>query len=792
MPINPNNSMNPGSSSSDDLSQYRQVYIDECEEELDALVDAILKLEGDPRNADALNKAFRMLHSLKGSSGMMGFEVIGSLAHELEDRFERYRSGADVVDRETTTLMLQCVDFFKTFIGRLRGGDATEGDASSLSQRLRELDARRNSVSQPRSIGGGTPSVALGVSIGGGIRVKIRFRPGLQLADLKARLIVTRLSAIGEVIACEPSVDDIQSFEDLPLFSLTILTDREIEQVRRIASVDGVEAVEIVGEPSAAPPRATAGPLRAGDSGLAASEVRTAPAARESIQAEVVRRQDLSIALERTSVTKEIAAEHQAPDERSQVSETLRIGIDRLDHLMNLTGELVVANARFAQITAAMSPIFRKPAVFGKSKDLTQRIRRRFDWVREHLSEEVRGMGGWNQIFEGLDDELEGLDGQSSLWSEGHQRFSEISEAIDQLTRVSKNLQRGVLNTRMVPIGPLFNRFKRVVRDLSVERRKQVQLAISGEKTELDKRMIDALGDPLLHLVRNSIDHGIETPDERRAANKPEAGTIVLEAAHRGNNVLITVRDDGAGIDVDRVRARILEQGLASEAQLREMSEQQIIDHIWQPGFSTARQITEVSGRGVGMDIVRNSIADLSGTIDVATARGLGTVFTIRMPLTLAIIHSLLIRFRDDCFSIPIDDVRMIVSVPPDQVHAVQRHSTIDVRGELIPLVRMDGIFEWNGSPAARENQSPSSQNGAAGATINVVVLQSRGKTLGLCVDALVGRGDVVIKPLAENFLPVRGLSGASIMGDGAVCLMLDSTAMIELAAERSLARAAK
>jgi two-component system chemotaxis sensor kinase CheA len=221
------------------------------------------------------------------------------------------------------------------------------------------------------------------------------------------------------------------------------------------------------------------------------------------------------------------------------------------------------------------------------------------------------------------------------------------------------------------------------------------------------------------------------------------------------------------------------------------MSEQQIIDHIWQPGFSTASQITEVSGRGVGMDIVRNSIADLSGTIDVATTRGSGTTFTIRMPLTLAIIHSLLIRFRDDCFSIPIDDVRMIVAVGPDQVHAVQRHSTIDVRGELIPLVRMDGIFEWNGFPGAGGKHSTSPQNGA-GATINVVVLQSRGKTIGLCVDALVGRGDVVIKPLAENFLPVRGLSGASIMGDGAVCLMLDSTTLIELAAERSLARTGK
>jgi len=780
MPINPNNSMNPGSSSSDDLSQYRQVYIDECDEELEALVEAILKLEGDPRDAEALNKAFRMLHSLKGSSGMMGFEVVGNLAHELEDRFEWYRSGADVLDRDTTTLILQCVDFFKAFIARLRTGATTEGDASPLSQRLRELDKRRASTAQsqppsrPADLAASEPSVA------GGVLVRIKFRAGLQLADLKARLIVARLSAIGEVIACDPPVDDIQSFEDLSLFSLTILTDRDIEHVRRIANVEGVEDVEIIGVPSNAPVAPASGPSHAGQSTRSPSEPQIPTV-------------DVGPSMSESPGSQELAAtaDHQAHAERSQVAETLRIGIDRLDHLMNLTGELVVANARFAQITDAMSPIFRKPAVFSKSKDLTQRIRRRFEWVRERLGEVVRDADGWNHVFDGLDDELEGLDAQSSLWSEGHQRFAEISEAIDQLTRVSKNLQRGVLNTRMVPIGPLFNRFNRVVRDLSVERGKPAQLAIAGEKTELDKRMIDALGDPLLHLVRNSIDHGIETPAERRAAGKPEMGTIVLEAAHRGNNVLITVRDDGAGIDVDRVRTRILKLGLASNTQLAEMSEQQIIDHIWRPGFSTAAQITDVSGRGVGMDIVRNSIASLSGAIDVATARGLGTTFTMRMPLTLAIIHSLLIRFREDCFSIPIDDVRVIVSVPPDQIHAVQRHSTIEVRGELIPLVRMDGIFEWNGPSGAGRDRGATAQNGGRAMT-NVVVLQSRGKTLGLCVDALVGRGDVVIKPLSENFLPIRGLSGASIMGDGAVCLMLDSTALIDLAAERSVARGAK
>ena len=216
----------------------------------------------------------------------------------------------------------------------------------------------------------------------------------------------------------------------------------------------------------------------------------------------------------------------------------------------------------------------------------------------------------------------------------------------------------------MVQVAPLFNRFRRVIRDLSQERNKRVQLVIHGEKTELDKRMIDELGDPLIHLVRNSIDHGLEPPDERVRMGKPEIGTISLEASHSGNNVFIRVRDDGAGINVERIRSRLLERGLVTKSALSELSEQQVVDFIWHPGFSTAEKVTDISGRGVGMDVVRNRILDLNGAIEVDSRPGEGTTFTLRLPLTLAIIRSLLVRFRDGVFSIPIDDVREIVSVP--------------------------------------------------------------------------------------------------------------------------------
>jgi two-component system chemotaxis sensor kinase CheA len=773
-----NDTNNPGDSSgsplSDEMAQYLQVYIDESNEELEALIEAILQLEIDPLNADALNRSFRMLHSLKGSSGMLGFDIAGNFAHELEDRFERYRSKLAVLDRDTTTLVLKCVDYFRGFLDRLKAGDHSQGDPSPLLDQLRELEHR--AIVPAAAIPNRTGPVRVvselpAMTISSGLKVLVTFRPGLQLADLKARLIVSKLSAIGEILSCEPPIDDGHSFDELPLFSLTLVTDRAIEEVRKIASVDGVTSVEIQGS------ELFAGRRENSPTTVVPSLLDSVPAEAPIQVSELPPREPM----EQSFPAASISTEADSVEAKGHVSDTLRVDIGRLDRLMNLTGELVVANARFAQIAAEMSPIFRRNEVVKKSKELTERLRGRFERIRSALTDashhQIR-----EDVFHGIDEELDGLDQQSEIWEEGHRHFSDMTEAVDQLTRVSKNLQRGVLNTRMVPIGPLFNRFKRVIRDLSVERRKKVHLTIQGEKTELDKRMIDALGDPLLHLVRNSIDHGLESADERAAAGKPDVGTISLEAAHRGNSVWITVRDDGGGVDAGKILARILSRGLATETQAREMTEQQIISHIWHPGFSTAESITEISGRGVGMDIVRNAISELSGTIDLVSTPGVGTTFTIRLPLTLAIIHSLIIRFRDDFFSIPIDDVREIVSVPRECIYTVHRQLVIDVRNELIPLVSMGRLFVWNDRFEEVAETEAAAQN--AGTSVNVVVLHSRGRTLGLKVDSLVGRADLVIKSLSDNFQPVRGLSGASILGDGTVCLMLDSASLIELASE--------
>jgi two-component system chemotaxis sensor kinase CheA len=321
------------------------------------------------------------------------------------------------------------------------------------------------------------------------------------------------------------------------------------------------------------------------------------------------------------------------------------------------------------------------------------------------------------------------------------------------------------------------------VRDIAIDLGKKVNLEIHGEKTELDKRMIDELGDPLVHLVRNAIDHGIEPAEVRVRRGKPETGTIRLEAAHSGNNVLISVRDDGEGINIEKVRQRIVERGLVAAAVAEGLSDREIIEYIWSPGFSTAEVVSDISGRGVGMDIVKTRISELNGTIDIEHAAGRGTTFIVRLPLTLAIIRSLLFRLRHGIFAVPIDNVREIVSVPVDRIVTVHGKQTFDVRGEFIPLVDIDEIFDWHTVQYRYPGDSEFAEDAGA-RRVNVVILHSGEKTMGLKVDELHGGQDIVIKSLAENFIHIRGLSGASILGDGSVCLLFDVGAAIALAAD--------
>lgn len=795
---------------SEDMAQYLPMYLDETAEQLDALVESLLVLEEHPTDADQLNEAFRLIHSIKGSSGMMGLDGVTVLTHKLENHFERLRSGLQELDQSSMGLILRCIDFLRECNQRLRQGEPL-GSAPALLEELGQLtsaephaaiavdkqpsptkskstdsagavDAHRPESAEPFA----SPLVSSAAERE--YLITIQFEAGLALADLKAEIIFTRLGEIGTARESWPARADIASVADSRSLQILLATERSASDVRAAVDIDGVELIEI--EAGGRGPIPLAPPEPSPPVAVPSSPVHDEPGAprRTSVIAENVAprasaRGEEDDSAEHAAAPRIVSAT-EAGDAKSKIVETVRVDIDRLDNLMNLTGELVVKNARFVQIARQMSPAFKKSGVGGRARAFGETVRRALVLMKSHAADDAdRRAVNWFEQFHELESEIDALEEQMRLWEESRRGFGEITEAIDQMTRISDGLQRGVLDTRMVPVAPLFNRFKRVVRDIAVELDKKVHLEISGENTELDKRMIDELGDPLVHLVRNAIDHGIEPADVRSRRGKPDAGTISLEAVHTGNNVFIKIRDDGGGIPVDKVRQRIVDRGLASEAVAQGLSEQEVIDYIWNPGFSTAEQVSDISGRGVGMDIVKTRISQLNGTIDIEHALGRGTTFTIRLPLTLAIIRSLLFRVRYGIFAVPIDNVREIVSVPIDQIVTIHGRQTFDVRGEFIPLVDIDDVFEWHSVPYDYEGYSQRVPE-AETKRVNVLILHSAEKTMGLKVDEPLGGQDIVIKSLAENFIHIRGLSGASILGDGSVCLLLDVGAAISLAVQ--------
>ncbi len=722
-------------------------------------------------------------------------------------------------------LVLRCIDFLRDCNARLRTGGQL-GSAAALLGELRTLEERDHSGATPaptRAVespqlevvapmtGTELASAVTSPDSDTGLRLTITFEPGLPLADLKARLIASRLAEFGQIRSTRPSENELETVDRLSQFELVIDSSRSREELRAAADVDGVSSIEFsqfpgraaAGEAAAVPPSAEDELSRPSLQQLSASpdaeepvpEISpvTVPAANAELPATSPSESQLTdgartvtaattpiaITLEQAtleeSTQEETKQEETAP--KDKVAETMRVDIGRLDNLMNLAGQLVINRARFVQVAEQLRPMVRKTNDVSRVRDFGENVRR----TVEQLQGRNGIQGDWAARIRELEEGLELLERQLQLWDTNRRCIAQVNEAVDQLTRVSDSLQRGVMETRMVPVAPLFNRFKRVVRDLAMERGKTVHLKLHGEKTELDKRMIDELADPLMHLVRNCVDHGLEKPDIRAKRGKPAAGTISLEARHSGNNIHIQVRDDGSGINIDAIKRRLMEQRILSQEALEGLSDAQVVEYIWHPGLSTAAVVTDISGRGVGMDVVKTRISSLNGTVEVESVPEQGTTFTIRLPLTLAIINSLLVRIHNVIFSLPIDDVREIVSVRPRDIVTIQGKQTFDVRGQFIPLMRIDDIFTWHELEQAQAIPEGKAVDGKNDDRIDVVVLQAGSRTLGLRVAELLGSQDIVIKSLAENLIPIRGLSGASILGDGTVCLMLDVGAVLDM-----------
>ena len=345
-------------------------------------------------------------------------------------------------------------------------------------------------------------------------------------------------------------------------------------------------------------------------------------------------------------------------------------------------------------------------------------------------------------------------------------RIAELTETLEQMDRVTTDLQNIVMKVRMVPVSQVFNRFPRMVRDVTKELNKEINLTIEGEETELDRTVIDEIGDPIMHLLRNSLDHGIEMPDVRVEKGKPRVGEVKLIARHEGNNVVIMVTDDGKGIDANVIRKKAVEKGLYTQEEVDRMDDQDAVRIIFLPGFSTADKISDISGRGVGMDVVRSKIEALSGHVDVETHVNEGSIFKIKLPLTLAIIQAMMVRVQDEMYAIPLGSIDSTISIQPEDIKTVQNREVIVLRGEIIPIIRME---ETLAVPHVKDWDE-----------IFVVVVHSGEAKAGLVVDKLIGQQEIVIKTLGNLFMGLKMFSGATVLGDGRIALILDVATMLQ------------
>jgi two-component system chemotaxis sensor kinase CheA len=728
--------------------KYLAIFLDETGESLDAL-SALLMVDGSP----PVDPLLALCHRVKGSAAAIGLRRAAKLTHAMEDLLHEIRESGAAVSETGKDALLQCVDALRIFLGDLRDGvsrtevltKAFGGLAYAWRTRTEKNvseTAKADSVTEPAALQltaserqyliSARPDQNLLIGL-------VRLEADLPLSDIKARLVYKRLQGVGELVVTTPSFSQLELLTEVDRLTFALAGAASEQQVLKALALDGVAATT----------------LERFDP--------TQPAAKGTVA---------STGEGASNPTPERVASSDGG--KSRPTETVRVDIDRLDHLMNLAGQLTISKARFSQIGDRLSGLTSRRRVQQSLADITAALERIVVEVDDSSSLTHAGgemASGIKGHVTQIQHDLEVVRADLTHFGKARILSNELGEAVHQLERISSDIQKSVMDTRMVPIGPLFDRFKRVVRDVTRGNGKEIQLVIRGEKTELDKRMIDELSDPLIHMVRNSADHGIEAPAVREANGKPRRGVVTLDAFHRGNRIVIQVRDDGKGLDAEKIRAKAVEKGLLSAADAQRLTQAQVFQLIWEPGFSTAEKVTEVSGRGMGMDIVRSKIEALNGAIELDSRPGEGTTITIKLPLTMAILPSLLTVIGDVVYAVPVESVVEIVRAKTADCATVHGVRTVQVRGRVISLVELSDIF-GSGTPVRRERAGD----------VTVVIVGADGDELGLAVDDLIGEEDVVIKSLAENYRNIGGLAGASILGDGRVSLILDVAALITFA----------
>jgi two-component system chemotaxis sensor kinase CheA len=689
------------------MDPHKDIYRQEAHEILVELEEALLALEETPDDVELIDRVFRALHTIKGSGAMFGFDDIAAFTHEVETVFDLIREGEMSVSRELISLSLSSRDYILELLDGDSEGTGDEEKARALIAAIKELAPREDTSGEadgaafcPEGEKGADP-----VS-GGMTTYRIRFRPGRDILKTGANpvLLLDELSDLGEasitVLTDEvPMLDELDPESCCISWDIILTTDQDENTIRDVFIFVEDECQIDIREIDA----------------LAGSET--------DIEEEYKKLGEILV--DRGDVSSEILTEVLGGQQR--------IG-ERL-----VAAKAVASGA--VESAAAEQAHVRKIRKERKKTIAASSIRvdaARIDVLVDLVGEMVTVQARLSQ-------------------KAGSQEDPDLIMIAEEVERLVAELRDSTMGIRMLPIGTTFGIFNRLVRDLNQELGKDVTLVMDGSETELDKTVIDQLKDPLVHIIRNSIDHGIEAPDVRTAAGKPPGGRVHLSATHSGANVLITVSDDGAGLDPDAIFQRAVEKGLVDDD--ARLSEPEIFNLIYSPGFSTAREVTGVSGRGVGMDVVKRSIETLRGGIEVESRQGKGTKITLKLPLTLAIIDGLMVKVGNGVFILPLSAVEECVGCTREEVERARDRRIMDIRGEVVPYLRLHEIFDMEGDTAGSEQ---------------VVVVEVGKERIGLGVDQVVGHHQTVIKSLGRIYHDVKGTSGATILGDGTVALVLD------------------
>ncbi|MUU60047.1 hybrid sensor histidine kinase/response regulator [Helicobacter pylori] len=654
----------------DDLQEIMEDFLIEAFEMNEQLDQDLVELEHNPEDLDLLNRIFRVAHTIKGSSSFLNLNILTHLTHNMEDVLNRARKGEIKITPDIMDVVLRSIDLMKTLLVTIRdtGSDTNNGKENEIEEAVKQLQAITSQNLEGAKETSGTKETPQKEN-----KEEIKGEAKEENKENKAKSPTAENTSSDNPLADEPDLDYTNmSAEEVEAEIERLLNKRQEADKERRAQKK---------QEDQAKPKQEVTPTK---------ETPKAPKTETKAKA------------------KTDTEENKAPS--IGVEQTVRVDVRRLDHLMNLIGELVL---------------------------------------------------GKNRLIRIYSDVEERYDGEKFL--------EELNQVVSSISAVTTDLQLAVMKTRMQPVGKVFNKFPRMVRDLSRELGKSIELIIEGEETELDKSIVEEIGDPLIHIIRNSCDHGIEPLEERRRLNKPETGKVQLSAYNEGNHIVIKISDDGKGLDPVMLKEKAIEKGVISERDAEGMSDREAFNLIFKPGFSTAKVVSNVSGRGVGMDVVKTNIEKLNGIIEIDSEVGVGTTQKLKIPLTLAIIQALLVGVQEEYYAIPLSSVLETVRISQDEIYTVDGKSVLRLRDEVLSLVRLSDIFKVD---AILESNSD----------VYVVIIGLADQKIGVIVDYLIGQEEVVIKSLGYYLKNTRGIAGATVRGDGKITLIVDVGAMMDMA----------